>query len=162
MGCALLSILSHGCPCSNVKCLWELWLGLIGAFSSNTEWLILDPEKVGFTSLVSKLFQSTRHVWTFRIHNQASTGYLGSFWKHARDLGLLTVTGATSEIWRKSRLNSHEMCWTCITKNWLFQILPQGDTSGSSTFTVTLYTHTSFYLYTWLSSLLLFKANNKK
>lgn len=25
---ALLSILSHGCPCSNVKCPWESWLRL--------------------------------------------------------------------------------------------------------------------------------------
>lgn len=146
MACALLSILSRGCPCSNVKCLWEPWLGLIGAFSSNAEWLILDPEKVGSTSLISKLFQSMRHVWTFRVRNQASTGYLGSFWKHAREFGLLTVTGATTEIWKKTRLNSHAMCWACITKNW-FPNPPLGDTGGSSTLPVTLYTHTSFYLY---------------
>lgn len=162
IGCALQSILSLGCPCSNVKCLWGTWLGLIGAFSSNTEWLMLDPEKVGSTSLTSKLFQSMRHVWTSRIHNQAFTKYLGSFWKHAREFGLLSVTGATTEIWRKSKLNSHAMCWACITKNWLFQIPLGRHRWVIYTPSHIVHTHTSFYLYIWLSSLLLFKTNNKK
>lgn len=111
MGCALLPLLSHGCPCPSVRCLWESWLGLIVRdyraehFPSKAERLILGPPKAGFTSIIfyalnfSNLLYKVQETHTdflgHRVassdHNQ-STGHLGSVW-HAREFGVLTDWG---------------------------------------------------------------------
>lgn len=59
MGCSMLPILSHGCPCPNVKSLQEPWVGLsVSVYkrehfsTTKVGWLILDPQKAGFTSII--------------------------------------------------------------------------------------------------------------
>ena len=138
---ALLSILSHGCPCPNVKCPWESWLRLTTrvyrrerfspAKLSDSFW---DSGRLASLASFSKLCTShvlknihKTHMDSLRytvaslttIHWVPRRQLLG---KHTREFGVLLIeTRPLLRAGRSQSWQSSNILGSLLTKSWLLK-----------------------------------------